>query len=329
MKLLDDNESRPPGKQFVRDLEDGAVVDSHFLVTGREIRKKKSGEDYLALTLADSSGTVKAVLWDNVAELAEHARRGAVLSVQGSYSASERFGPQIKLRNLRGVPIEGVKLSDLLQGPDQDVSELEHRFRELIKTVKDQHLRALLERLLDPGTESWQRFLNAPAAKLYHQPYRHGLIEHCLSVACAVSSVSEYFPGIDRDLAVTGALLHDIGKTESYTSDAIVIDLTAEGRLQGEIALGYYRVRREIENIPEFPYGLGQRLLHIILSHHGTLENGSPVIPCTREATLVHMIDNLGGTLGSFDRLEKQLGEGEQWSAWDRAIEGFAYFGRD
>jgi 3'-5' exoribonuclease len=125
---------------------------------------------------------------------------------------------------------------------------------------------------------------------------------------------------------VTGALLHDIGKLEAYTDDPGAIDLTDAGRLQGEIALGYYKVRRLIEEIEGFPAELAQAVTHIILSHHGSLEHGSPVVPCTREATLVHMIDNLGGRLGSFDRLEKELAPGRRWSSYDRALEGNAFF---
>ena len=103
-------------------------------------------------------------------------------------------------------------------------------------------------------------------------------------------------------------------------------EMTDAGRLEGEIPLGYYRVRREIESIDGFPAGTAQAVVHIVLSHHGKLEHGSPVTPCTREATLVHMIDNLGGTLGSFDRIEKTLADGERWSGFDRALSGSAYF---
>ena len=176
--------------------------------------------------------------------------------------------------------------------------------------------------------ETWARFRDAPAAKVYHQAYRHGLLEHTLSVAQAVSAAANFFPGIDRDVAVTGALLHDIGKTEAYNDDPLAIDLTDAGRLQGEIPLGYYMVRRQIEEIPGFDPALAQCVLHIILSHHGSLEHGSPVVPATREAVLVHMIDNLGGRLGSFDRLERQLPAGESWSGFDRALSGSAYFGQ-
>jgi 3'-5' exoribonuclease len=179
------------------------------------------------------------------------------------------------------------------------------------------------------GEESplWARYEVAPAAKYYHQAYRHGLLEHCLGVAQGVSAISATFPGIDRDVAVTGALLHDVGKLDAYTEDSHSIDLTDLGRLHGEIPLGYYRIRRTIEDIDGFPQELAWAVLHIILSHHGSLEHGSPVIPCTREATLVHMIDNLGGRLGSFDRIEKELSPGAHWSSFDRAIGSSAWFG--
>jgi 3'-5' exoribonuclease len=203
---------------------------------------------------------------------------------------------------------------------------MESDLRELVATVQDAHLRALLERVFGPGGQTWRDFRRAPAAKRYHQAYRHGLLEHSLSVAQGVSAISATFGGIDRDVAVTGALLHDIGKLEAYTADPLAIELTDAGKLQGEIPLGYYRVRRTIEEIPGFPAELAAAVLHIILAHHGTLEHGSPVVPCTREATLVHMIDNLGGRLGSFDRLEKELPDGSRWSPFDRALGGGAWF---
>jgi 3'-5' exoribonuclease len=173
----------------------------------------------------------------------------------------------------------------------------------------------------------FSRWIEAPAAKHYHQAYRHGLLEHCLSVAQGVHALSATFPGVDHDVAVTGALLHDIGKVEAYAMSGGAIDLSDAGKLEGEIPLGYYMVRRAIEDLPGFAADTAQAVLHIILSHHGQLEHGSPVVPCTREATLVHMIDNLGGRLGSFDRIEKALGDGERWSGFDRALSGSAYFG--
>jgi 3'-5' exoribonuclease len=214
-------------------------------------------------------------------------------------------------------------------GPPRSPALMEEDLRELLATLQNPHLRGLLEAVMGRDAATWPAFRDAPAAKRYHQAYRHGLLEHSLTVAQSVSAIAATFPGIDRDVAVTGALLHDIGKLEAYADagDPCGIDFTDAGRLQGEIALGYYRVRRLIEELPGFPRELATAVLHIILSHHGALEHGSPVVPCTREATLVHMIDNLGGRLGSFDRLEKELPDGSRWSGYDRALGGGAYFG--
>jgi 3'-5' exoribonuclease len=216
----------------------------------------------------------------------------------------------------------------LPDGPSRPAEQMEADLRELVATVQNPHLRRLLAAVFENGSPLWPSYREAPAAKRYHQAYRHGLLEHCLGVAQAVSAISATFPGIDRDVAVTGALLHDIGKVEAYELNGGAISMSDQGRLYGEIALGYYLVRRAIERLDGFPRDLAHAVLHIILSHHGSLEHGSPVVPCTREATLVHMIDNLGGRLGSFDRLEKELPDGEQWSAYDKALGGGAYFAR-
>jgi 3'-5' exoribonuclease len=195
--------------------------------------------------------------------------------------------------------------------------------------VQNAHLRGLLERVLAPDSETWARFRDAPAAKHFHHAYVHGLLEHTLTVAQAVGALSAIFHSLNRDLALTGAILHDIGKLDAYAFCGEHIEMTGGGRLHGEIALGYARVRDEIGQIDGFPPDLAQALLHIILSHHGALEHGSPVVPCTREATLVHMADNLGSKLGSFDRIERALDAGAQWAGYDNGIGAVAYFGAD
>jgi 3'-5' exoribonuclease len=211
-------------------------------------------------------------------------------------------------------------------GPPRSAALMEADLRELAGTVQDRDLRRLLDAVFGPDAPTWARYRSAPAAKRFHQAYRHGLLEHSLSVAQAVSAISATFAGIDRDVAVTGALLHDIGKLDAYAFEEKGIEMTDAGKLHGEIPLGYYRVRRLIDELDGFDPRTAEAVLHIILSHHGCLEHGSPVVPCTREATLVHFCDNLGGRLGSFDRLEKELPEGERWSLFDRAIGSGAYF---
>jgi 3'-5' exoribonuclease len=310
----------------IRELEDGQSVDLILLVRERKLSQKRNGDQYLRLTLADASGTLPAVCWDDATELHEQAEAGKVVRVEGRYAVSEKYGAQLTVRTLERAAEGDYELSDLLDGPAIDAGQMEADFRRLIETVRNPHLKMLLDRLYGEGTETWEVFRVAPAAKFYHEAYRHGLMEHTLAVGQAVNAVSASFPGVDRDLAVTGGLIHDIGKIEAYSSDPAAIDLTDDGRLLGEIPLGYYTVRRQIEQIEGFPWSLARSLLHIVLAHHGKLENGSPVAPMTREAIVVHMVDNLGGTLGSFSRLEKGLQDGEAWSGFDRALSGFAYF---
>jgi 3'-5' exoribonuclease len=305
----------------MRELTDGQELDCILVVRERRLRSDGEGGEQLLLTLGDRSGFLPAVVREGAAGLAAVCEIGAAVRVQGRWN-----GAQILIRSLRAAGSDEVDCAALLDGPPRGAAQLEADLRALADTVQSPHLRVLLDAVFGTETETWHRFRDAPAAKRYHQAYRHGLLEHSLSVAQSVSAIAPNFPGIDRDIAVTGALLHDIGKLDSYTYDPLAIDLTDAGRLQGEIPLGYYRVRRLIEDLPGFPPETAAAVLHIILSHHGALAHGSPVVPCTREATLVHMIDNLGGRLGSFDRLEKELTDGARWSGYDRALGGGAYF---
>jgi 3'-5' exoribonuclease len=330
---------------LVNEFSDGIEIDQVLLVREAERRRRRDGGEYLRLQLGDRTGAVVAMVWEELAGIEHLAQAGMAVHVRGRYTVHPRFGPQINLRGLAEAVPGSYAPEDLRDGPARGAEQMEEDVRELLATIQEPHLRILLERVFGEDSELWAGYRVAPAAKHYHQAYRHGLLEHCLGVAQAVSAISATFPGIDRDVAVTGALLHDIGKLEAYTGGAPsagegtdrspgggdqnrlqTIDLTDAGRLQGEIALGYYRIRRTIEEIEGFPAELAQAVGHIILSHHGSLEHGSPVVPCTREATLVHMIDNLGGRLGSFDRLEKELAPGKRWSGFDRAIDGAAFF---
>jgi 3'-5' exoribonuclease len=310
----------------VRQFADGCEIAQALLVRDVELRRRGDGSEYLKLRLADKTGAVPAVIREKVVEARDICRTGAVVFVSGRYAVHPRFGAQLAVLSVRVARDREYVRDDLLDGPPRDAEQMECDLRALLDTVQNGHLQRLLSVVFGDRSAIWASYRDAPAAKRYHQAYRHGLLEHSLTVAQAVSSISATFPGIDRDVAVTGALLHDIGKLEAYEVQGDAISMSDDGRLYGEIPLGYYRVRRTIERLEGFPPELAQAVLHIILSHHGSLEHGSPVVPCTREATLVHMIDNLGGRLGSFDRLEKELPAGELWSAYDKALGGGAYF---
>ncbi len=314
------------GSVLVRDLTDGQQLDQVLLVRAAETRTKKDGGTFLKLTIGDRTGAFAVNVWDDVEAHAALCVAGRPVHVRGVFEVHPKWGAQARARFAPAEP-GTYDEADLHDGPPRGPEAMEADLRELLATVQDTHLRRLLDRVLGEDAPTWPAYRDAPAAKHYHQAYAHGLLEHSLGVAQSVSAISATFPGIDRDVAVTGALLHDIGKLEAYAQDGGAIDLTDAGRLLGEIPLGYYRIRREIEDLDGFPPATAQAVLHIILSHHGALEHGSPVVPATREATLVHMLDNLGGRLGSFDRLEKQLAPGAVWSTFDRALNGGAFFG--
>jgi 3'-5' exoribonuclease len=312
----------------LRELEHGSPVDQVLLVRSADLRTKRGSDDvFLRLELTDRSGRVSAMVWDGAAEVAEVALRGHAVRVVGRFEVHERFGRQIQPERIEAVDQAGVDLSELVEGPSQPVAELERRFRALVGRVEDPWLRLLLERVFDPAGAFWPRFRAAPAAKHFHEAYPHGLLDHTLRVAEAVEGLAPLFGPVDRDVAVTGAILHDIGKAQTYTADRISPELTDAGRLEGHIVIGYEIVRRVVGLIDGFPAETARSIRHIVLSHHGRLEYGSPVVPATREAVLVHQADDLAARMGSLDRLERGLAPGAEWSGYDRALEGAAYFG--
>jgi 3'-5' exoribonuclease len=313
-------------RRFVRELAEGQDVAATFVVRERERRTRKNGEDFIRLVVADRTGTVEAVAWDDVDQCFECSAPGSAVFIEGRFSVHPQYGAKVTVSTIRCAREDEYDPDELAEGPPVSAEQLEAELRELMATIQNPQLRALLDRLYGKDSRVFKRFREAPAAKYYHQAYRHGLLDHTVSVAQAVSAAAAAFPGIDRDVAVTGALLHDIGKTQAYNDDLLAIDLTDAGRLQGEIPLGYYLVRSAIESLEGFDSSVAQAVLHIILSHHGSYENGSPVVPATREATLVHAMDNLGGKLGSFDRIERELPDGEAWSKFDRGLDSAAYF---
>jgi 3'-5' exoribonuclease len=312
---------------LVRDFTDGQDLDLVLLVREVEVRRKRDGEEFLKVTLADRSGAVGAMVWEGVAQVRELCVHGRPVRVVGRFTVHPRYGAQLDLRGLHPAQDGTYDPAALLDGPPRPAAEMEADLRALVDSIDAPHLRALLDRILGargagvgavPDRARGQAvppgLRPRPARALPHRgPGRVG--------------DGDDLPGIDRDVAVAGALLHDIGKLEAYTTDPACIEMTDAGKLHGEIPLGYYRIRRAIEDLPGFPDATARALLHIILSHHGSLEHGSPVVPCTREATLVHFCDNLGGRLGSFDRLEKELPTGADWSGFDRALGSGAFFG--
>lgn len=310
----------------VKELKGGERFDGVLIVRAAQTRETKAGKPFLKLELADATGSIPANVWDSTDADVELFSPGRAIRIVATVEEHERWGRSLKLSEAEAAEEGSFDEAELLDGPPTPRAEMEAQLRDLIATIEQPHLAQLVELVIGPDAPTWPAYRDAPAAKRFHQAYRHGLLEHSLTVAQSVAAVAGTFPGINRDLAVSGALLHDIGKLDAYTTDPAAIDFTDDGRLQGEIPLGFFRIKTLAATIEGFPADLERGICHIILSHHGRLEHGSPVVPQTREATLVHLMDNLGGQLGSFDRLEKSLAPGATWSQYDAAIGGGAWF---
>ena len=284
-------------KQLIRDLEPGAEVKSTFIVTRKELRKTRAGAPYMALELADKSGKVDARLWDGVSRYKDAFAERDFVAVSGR-AEKYRDKLQVVVNSLRRCGEEEVDASDYLRVVETDRAELEGELRMALEEVRNLHLRALLLAFFnDPSFMA--RFTAAPAAKNYHHPYLGGLLEHTTTTVRICCMICDLYPDIDRDLLVTAAALHDIGKVHELDYNR-AIDFTDAGRFLGHLLLSDEMIRERIAGLAGFPDDLALRLRHAVLSHHGELEWGSPKRPKTLEAVVLHHVDNLDAKVNSF-----------------------------
>jgi len=310
----------------IAELQSGQAVDGAYACSEKTTATDRNGKAYLRLKLRDASGEVAAIHFDPSDE-ALGISAGDVVIVGGAYSVHPQYGAQVQVRRLRAAEPEEYDAGDLVPVSPVGTAELAERLHALVDSVDEPHLRALLERTFDGSQEPGAVFAVAPAAVRNHHAYRHGLLEHSLIVAESAAGVAARFDSVDRDLVVAGGLLHDIGKTQAYTTDGMAPQMTDIGRLHGEIVVGHDMVRDLIGDIPEFPAELALRLRHIIVAHHGMREKGSPVVPQTREAVIVHYCDDMTARIAAIDDAEKATPVGQSWSNRIFMIDAPAYFG--
>ena len=315
------------GKSFIADLREGEPVTSFFLARDIQVRQRRSGEPYLTLVLADRTGEVSAVMWEGVEEASQGLVEGDIVKVQGVLGLYQRERQLTLTRVRRAAPGEAA-LEDYLPRSAQDPAVLLARLRETVDGIREPHLRRLLSGLLeDEGFMA--AFSTAPAAKSLHHAVLGGLLEHTVSVVGLCRMLAEYYPAVDRDLLLTAAMLHDVGKVQELTWDR-VFDYTDAGRLLGHITLGALLVEERIRGMRDFPEDLAQRLLHCLLSHHGELEWGSPKRPKTLEALVLHYAEDLDGKVNSFLSFAQSHPDPQHpgWTQFNRALDRYLFFGR-
>ena len=312
-------------KLFIKDIREKDPVTGHFLVTKKESGVSKSGKPYLVLKLMDSSGELEARVWEGAADLTKRFEKNDVADVRG-FAVAYQNNIQINVTSIKAVPEGEYSLSDFLPSSGKDPEEQIARVDAIIASVADSDIKALLEAVFtDP--EVRERFKTAPAAKSMHHPYLGGLIEHVLSICGLVEKISSHYgAGINRDLLYAGALLHDIGKIYELSYKRS-FEYTDEGRLLGHITMGVELVDEKLRGLKAFPRELAVRLKHMLLSHHGLLEYGSPKRPKTMEAIILCFLDDMDAKVNAVQMLIDDDRNDDQWTPYQRMFERYIYKG--
>ena len=312
-------------KMFVSDIKDRSQVDTVFLVREKIMAMAKNGKPYLTLKLMDKSGEVEGKVWDNVDVVSSAFEKDDFIAVRSK--ATVYLGKmQLVIAELKRVADDGVSLADFLPEAGRDIAEMTDELSALLATITDQHLKRLLSAFFDdPGFMAIYRA--APAAKGMHHVYLGGLLEHSLAVAKLADRVVPLYEGIHRDLLIAGALLHDVGKVREMTYSRS-FDYTDEGKLLGHITIGVEMLHEKIVAIGGIPDELSMLLKHMLLSHHGQYEFGSPKRPKTVEATILNYLDDLDSKInGIRTHMGKEIGSSSRWTGYHRLYD--RYFFKD
>jgi len=305
---------------YVRDAaqQENKVVTSSFVVSNKQIKSKKSGEPYLDLTLADRTGTILAKMWDNVEECSGAFAQDDVVKIKGLINRyNQRW--QLTVHKLRKMDEEEIDYADYLPKTAYDVDELWRTLGEFVASMSDPHLRRLLE-LFMADAEIERAFRNAPAAKTLHHACIGGLLEHVVSLFRSCDLVSRNYAFIHRDLLLTGAFLHDIGKLRelSYSRS---FSYTTEGQLLGHIIIELEMLHTKLAQISGFPPQLKILVEHLIISHHGQYEFGSPKLPMFPEALMLHYLDDLDSKMEAMRaHFEREAESESPWTGYNSSL---------
>lgn len=298
-------------RQYVQTLQEGDTVNDYFVATRKDLRDQQKGGKFLGMVFKDKTGEIGGILWTNAVSVARLFELGDVVNVRGSVTS---YQDRLQIRVDQVLPLREDEYNpeDLVYTPE-DTSTMFKDFLAIMGTIENEWLQKLVGAFFE-DQEFVTKFSAAAAGKKWHHAYRGGLVQHCTEIARLAQATCEIFPQIDRDLLLTGVLVHDIGKIEEMTQD-LFVEYTTPGKLLGHLTMGTQLVQRKIDGIPGFPENLRLQVLHCVLSHHGELVNGSPVIPKTLEALVLYHLDNLDAQTDAFVRIISETRDkGQGWS---------------
>ena len=299
-------------KQFIAELKDRDAVASVFMVKEKTMAMAKNGKPYMNLKFMDKSGEVDGKLWDNVDELDKQFQKGDFVHIRGT--ASLYMGKmQLVAKEIKRLDEEGVDLADFVPVSPVPQAEMQAELARVVASLTNPWLKALMDGFCGDA-EFMAGYYKAPAAKGMHHVYLGGLLEHSLSVVRLADAVVPLYPDLNRDLLVVGALLHDVGKVAELSYDR-AFEYTDEGRLIGHISIGVEMLSERIAALPGFPRELALLLKHLLLSHHGQYDYGSPKRPKTVEATILHYLDDMDSKInGIRSHIAKDTPQGSRWN---------------
>ena len=310
-------------KQFVSGIKDRDSVSAVFLVKDKILAMAKNGKPYMNLRLMDKSGDIEAKVWDNTELLDKQFDKDDFVSVRGKASVYMNK-MQLVIAEIVKVPEDQVVLADFLPESPRDAVEMRRELTATVAALGDVHLRGLMEAFL--ADEPFMGlYCQAPAAKGMHHVYLGGLLEHSLSLVKLVKSIVPLYSGINEDLLIVGALLHDVGKIYEM-SFARAIDYTDAGKLLGHITIGVELVSEKIPLVEGFPRELSLLLKHMLLSHHGQYEYGSPKRPKTIEATILNYLDDMDSKINGIQaHIAKETASASRWTAHHRLYDRYFF----
>lgn len=298
-------------RQFVADLTDGDVVNDYFVATRKDLRSSQNGNKFLGMVFRDKTGDIGGIHWTNPTGVAGGFEVGDVVNVKGRV---QTYQERLQLKVDQVLPLsDGDFDTDDLAESLVDVSHVTDGYRALLGTIADPYLKQLMDSFLSDET-FMKSFEDSAAGKRWHHGYRGGLLEHCYEMAQLVDGVCKVFPVLNRDVMLAATLLHDAGKLEELTQD-LAFEYTDAGKLLGHIVMGVQMAEAKMRAIPGFPETTRLHLLHLIVSHHGTLDNGSPMIPKSREALVFSRIDDIGAQMNAWTRvIDETRQRKDKWS---------------
>lgn len=311
-------------KVFANQIQAGQTVEDIFLVKEMNRAETRSAKPYLMITLMDRSGEIGARLWEQADAYMGVCKPGNLVYVTGLAQAY-RGTLQVKIDNVIPVDKEEVAPGLFIQSSKRNIEDMVKDITSLARSVKTPFYRKLLLTFFK-DSPFFVEFQKAPAAKTMHHAYMGGLLEHTLTVAQLADMLAQFYPDLDRDLLITGSLLHDIGKTRELAYQTFPFGYTDSGRLVGHLVLGVQMIQEMITSLPGAPEDLVTKLQHLILSHHGRYEFGSPALPMISEAFVLNFLDDLDAKLNFLGRLGEQAPEpGYQWTDFQHTLERFLY----